>query len=285
MSEYSDGADIHCYLQPDWYEAVRSPSVWLSAQSSAARHMWPYCKSDSDFPFFHSCAGLRGPDWPLFQPREPFFIGWEKSNRKEIAPKFTEKWRVECLLPLIKIWPSDISQNFTFEVHLSFVSKVSVCALNHPQFKCPCENAHCVFVLSVVVSFVLMLFIQMWAIHALCFGLCPPHRWHSEESLGSFCSLTHPHVLSPSPLGRFPLSHLIAFDKCPYWLHIIRCSEGSLRLYCSAHIAHLFPLLWGWHVFLQSSNTAKGNSFMSQRFTSWRVGLISAYSLQHQLHA
>lgn len=57
----------------------------------------------------------------------------------------------------------------------------------------------------------------------------------------------------PRPCSLFPLlylsppSHLIAFDKCPYWLHIIRCSGGSLRLYYSAHTAQLFSILHVWH--------------------------------------
>lgn len=73
-----------------------------------------------------------------------------------------------------------------------------------------------------------------------CFGLCP----HTADALKRFChgsSCSFPFFLPLSYL--FPPSHLIAFDKCPYWLYIIRCTEGSLRLYYSAHIPHLFSIL------------------------------------------
>lgn len=77
-----------------------------------------------------------------------------------------------------------------------------------------------------------------------CFGLCAPHSgrvWHA---------------LNPSTPAVFLIlvllfpSHLIAFDKCPYWLHIIRFKGGSLRLYYSGHIPHLFSILHGWHICL-----------------------------------
>lgn len=77
------------------------------------------------------------------------------------------------------------------------------------------------------------------------------------------------------PALSLPPSHLIAFDKCPYWLHIIRCSGGSLRLYYSAHTPHLFSILHGWHTCFCKVRIGPGlcqwNSFMSCRI-HWRKG-------------
>lgn len=96
---------------------------------------------------------------------------------------------------------------------------------------------------------------------------------------GSSCSAPAP-PCSPSPhLYLFPPSHLIAFDKCPYWLHIIRCGGGSLRLYYSAHIPQLSPLpapapyhfAWLTHLLLQRFKGGQGlcqwSGFVIRRFT------------------
>lgn len=69
--------------------------------------------------------------------------------------------------------------------------------------------------------------------------------WCSAESLTGLKLFPPLHPLTH--LYLFPPSHLIASDKCPYWLHIIRCSGGSVRLYYSAHTPHLFSILHGWH--------------------------------------
>lgn len=97
-----------------------------------------------------------------------------------------------------------------------------------------------------------------------------PHSWCSKESLAGLKLFSPP--LPPSfsipPLYLFPPSHLIAFDKCPYWLHIIRCSGGSVRLYYSAHIPHLFSILHGWHTCFcevrMGPRLCQWNSFMSR---------------------
>lgn len=98
------------------------------------------------------------------------------------------------------------------------------------------------------------------------------------ELLSLFWSLPHtphPHMLwrdfdraqavqspAPSLFLRFsPPSHLITLDKCPYWLHVFRCSRGSLRLYHYAHIAHI------WSPF------CIGGTFYSARF-KWVRGSV-----------
>lgn len=87
-----------------------------------------------------------------------------------------------------------------------------------------------------------------------------PHSWCSIEIQAPAQAVPRPCSLFPS-LYLSPPSHLIAFDKCPYWLYIIRCSGGSLRLYYSAHTAQLFSILHVWHTrFCKDSNGAGGLS-------------------------
>lgn len=123
-----------------------------------------------------------------------------------------------------------------------------------------------------------------------CFGLCPPTAdapkgvWQ-----GSSCSVPLSLPLSLSPLYLFPPSHLIAFDKCPYWLHIIRCGGDSLRLYYSAHIPHLFSILHGWHTCFckvrKGPRLCQWNSFMSRRFHWLREVLVSALDMAFSITA
>lgn len=124
------------------------------------------------------------------------------------------------------------------------------------------------------------------------FGLCPP----TADALKRFChssscSFSFPSPLSLSLFYLFSPSHLIAFDKCPYWLYIIRCTEGSLRLYYSAHIPHLFSILRGQHTCVCEvqigPELCQWNSFLSRRF-HWKkkvlvIGLDVAYSVTSNL--
>lgn len=98
-----------------------------------------------------------------------------------------------------------------------------------------------------VVSDTLRTELSWWSGGGSCFWSLSPHSWCSKESLAGL-KLFSPTTPTPYLVHYlFPPSHLIAFDKGPYWLHIIRCSGGSLRLYYSAHIAQLFSILHGWH--------------------------------------
>lgn len=106
---------------------------------------------------------------------------------------------------------------------------------------------------------------------------------------GSSCSVHRSLPLSLSPLYLFPPSHLIAFDKCPYWLHIIRCSRGSLRLYYSAHIPHLFSILHGWHTCFSKVRIGprlwQWNSFMIRRLHWLREVLVSGLDMASSITA
>lgn len=88
--------------------------------------------------------------------------------------------------------------------------------------------------------------VLMWGLWAHVLVFVPPQLMLQRE-FGRAQAVQSPSSLplSLSPLYLFPPSHLIAFDKCLYWLHIIRCSRGSLRLYYSAHIPHLFSIVHG----------------------------------------
>lgn len=134
-----------------------------------------------------------------------------------------------------------------------FESNISVRAVNHPQCKyahgeaewCDLEIGSCVIKVCCWRHSPLKAEPSSWRGGGVARMFCPPTADAPKRVWqGSSCSAPH----SPSsipPLYLFPPSHLIAFDKCPYWLHIIRCGGGSLRLYYSAHIPHLFSILHG----------------------------------------
>lgn len=91
-------------------------------------------------------------------------------------------------------------------------------------------------------------------------------------------------VQSPNPpFCLFPPSHLIAFDKCPYWLHIIRCSGGSVRLYYSARATHLFSILHGWHTCFCKVRTGPRLCHWN-RILGPRGKQISVRGLKHHVH-
>ena len=136
-----------------------------------------------------------------------------------------------------------------------FESNISVRAVHNPQCKyahgeaewCDLEIGSCVIKLCCGRNSPLKAEPSSWRGGGWRACFVPPQLMLRREfgRAQAVQPLTPP-PLSP-PLYLFPPSHLIAFDKCPYWLHIIRCGRGSLRLYYSAHIPHLFSILHGWH--------------------------------------
>lgn len=108
-------------------------------------------------------------------------------------------------------------------------------------------------------------------------GLCPPQLMLRGE-FGRVQAVQSP-TLPPSFSVPAP-SHLIAFDKCLYWLHIIRCSRGRLRLYYPDHIPHLFSVVHGCHACFCEVRTGprlyQCNSVMSRGSCWLRDVLVSA---------
>lgn len=179
------------------------------------------------------------------------------------------------------------------------MSSISLCTVNHPQFKYPHENV--VWSDLEIVSCVIKVCYEVILLteyscphggagaHVLVF--VPPQLMLQRES-GRAQAVQPPPTPSLflyPPILSLPPSHLIAFDKCPYWLHIIRCGRGSLRLYYSAHIPHLFSILHGWHTCFYKVRTGPGlcqwNSFMSRRFHRRREILVSALDMASSVTA
>lgn len=182
-----------------------------------------------------------------------------------MAPQFTQKWRVECLLPLIKIWPCGILTHLCVFRSTFFKDNSSECT-NHPEYLKRCR--------------IVLLRNDLICDYNLCvclFWPLSPHSWCSMEiENGSSCSPPYSHPCSlflSLYLSLSPPSHLIAFDKCPYRLHIIRCSRGSLRLYYSAHTAQLFSILHAWHTRFRRVQTGpklcQQNSFTRRALGWW----------------
>lgn len=94
-------------------------------------HMWPKCKSDSDFPFKWAPRGIctRPPLWPC----GPFFIHSERRSGTRAPASSVAKWRAQCPSPLIKVLLRRIWTQFAHKVAPGFSHHAQAVIFKSPR--------------------------------------------------------------------------------------------------------------------------------------------------------